>query len=365
MLDVDLLGEAGRQLTICNACRYCEGLCPVFKAVETRRVFHEKEVFYLANLCHDCRACFYACMYTPPHEFGINIPSLMANGRIESYRRWSWPRLMARSFKNQSITLWLGGLSAAAVIVFSLLLIPPRQLFARHVGPGAFYELIPYAVMVIPALLLFIYGITVWIKGGRKFWSDVHVEPTARADMAASLTTVSDVLKLRHLDGGGPGCSYPGESPSSIRRLFHSFTFYGFLFALLSTTCAFIYQDYLHRLPPYSLFSVPVILGTIGGVGLIIGITGLLWLKTKSDSASASPQSVKMDYVFLGTLGLTALTGMLTLALRDTPALGSMLVLHLASIAALFVTAPYGKFVHGVYRLLAVLQYATESKLRT
>ena len=37
-----------------------------------------------------------------------------------------------------------------------------------------------------------------------------------------------------------------------------------------------------------------------------------------------------MDYVFLVTLGLTALTGMLTLILRDTSAMGSILVLHLA-----------------------------------
>jgi len=69
-----------------------------------------------------------------------------------------------------------------------------------------------------------------------------------------------------------------------------------------------------------------------------------------------------MDYVFLVTLGLTALTGMLTLILRATPAMGSLLVLHLASIAALFITAPYGKFVHAVYRTLAIVRYEYESQ---
>ena len=29
--------EADRQLTICNACRYCEGYCAVFPALERQR----------------------------------------------------------------------------------------------------------------------------------------------------------------------------------------------------------------------------------------------------------------------------------------------------------------------------------------
>ena len=85
------LEEANRQLDICNACRYCEGYCAVFQAIETRREFTKGRVFYLANLCHDCRACFYACMYTPPHEFAINIPRLLSETRVSTYRRWSWP----------------------------------------------------------------------------------------------------------------------------------------------------------------------------------------------------------------------------------------------------------------------------------
>ena len=33
--------EANRQMTICNACRYCEGLCAVFPAMERSRTFSE------------------------------------------------------------------------------------------------------------------------------------------------------------------------------------------------------------------------------------------------------------------------------------------------------------------------------------
>jgi citrate/tricarballylate utilization protein len=130
----------------------------------------------------------------------------------------------------------------------------------------------------------------------------------------------------------------------------------------VATTLAFIYQDVFHRLPPYPVTSAPVIFGTMGGVALIVGTSGLIWFKLRSDREPESSRAVGMDYVFLVTLGLTALTGMLTLIFRTTAAMGSMLVLHLALIAALFITAPYGKFVHFVYRSLALLRYEVEQR---
>src|SRR5260221_10502358 len=107
MPGLDVIQEAGRQLVICNACRYCEGYCPVFRAIETRRDFQQGDVFYLSNLCHDCRACYYACMYTPPHEFAINIPQILAESRIETYRRWSWAAFLGRAYQNRKATGFL------------------------------------------------------------------------------------------------------------------------------------------------------------------------------------------------------------------------------------------------------------------
>jgi citrate/tricarballylate utilization protein len=137
-------------------------------------------------------------------------------------------------------------------------------------------------------------------------------------------------------------------------------TIWGLLLDFVSTALAFLYQDFFHRLPPFPLTSAPVIFGTLGGVGLIIGTGGLIWFKMQSDPEPAGAGAPGMDYVFLITLGLTALTGMLTLVLRATAAMGGILVLHLAFIAALFLTAPYGKFVHAVYRTLALIRYEVE-----
>ncbi|MGH9354996.1 MAG: tricarballylate utilization 4Fe-4S protein TcuB [Terriglobia bacterium] len=360
MPPLDLFEEANRQLTICNACRYCEGYCAVFRAIETRRDFLAGDVLYLSHLCHDCRACYYACMYAPPHEFAINIPQIMSEVRIASYRRWSWPQLLARCFTDRRIGVGLGLVTALVVVILSVVLVSPDVLFSRHLGPGAFYQVIPYLAMVIPGVALFFYGISIWARGGARFWSETASALRKTGGLKALIQALAEAVWLRYLKGGGPGCYYPEQQPSSVRRAYHSFTFWGILACFTSTTLAAIYQDFFHWLPPYSLSSAPVIFGAAGGVALIIGTSGLIWFKLKSKPEPAAAGASTLDYVFLATLALTALTGLLTLIFRATPALGSLLTLHLALVAALFITAPYGKFVHFVYRSLALIQYHLE-----
>jgi citrate/tricarballylate utilization protein len=48
--------------------------------------------------------------------------------------------------------------------------------------------------------------------------------------------------------------------------------------------------------------------------------------------------------------------------LRATPAMGPLLALHLGAVFALFITMPYGKFVHGFYRFAALVRYAQERR---
>jgi citrate/tricarballylate utilization protein len=138
--------------------------------------------------------------------------------------------------------------------------------------------------------------------------------------------------------------------------------FYGFLLDLAATTVAALYHHLLDWQAPYPLLSWPVILGTLGGVGLVIGTSGLLYLKWHSDRDPADQRMLNMDMAFLMLLLLTSLTGLLLLALRETPAMGIMLVIHLGMVAGLFITAPYGKFAHVVYRYAALVRYSIEQQ---
>jgi len=361
MQEANLFEEANRQLTICNACRYCEGLCPMFPALEARRSFDAPDIRYLANLCHDCRACHDACMFTEPHEFAINIPKLTSTVRMESYEHWSWPRFLSRSFADTQKGILLG-VGAALIVLFStLLLIPSSHLFGLHRGPGGFYQVVSYAAMIVPAIALVFLGSAIWLQGGVRFWTESDSSLSKPATGLGPLfRALRDSATTKYLGGGGAGCIYAGEVPSQWRRVFHTLVVWGFLSDLISTTLAFIYQDFLGMQPPYALTSCPVIFGTAGGIALVIGTAGLVVFKLRSDRSQAADKAYSLDYAFLVFLGLAASTGLLLLICRSTSAMGSILILHLAMVAALFITAPYGKFVHFVYRGLALVRYQIE-----
>jgi citrate/tricarballylate utilization protein len=50
------------------------------------------------------------------------------------------------------------------------------------------------------------------------------------------------------------------------------------------------------------------------------------------------------------------------LFLRGTPWMVVLLAIHLGAVLALFLLLPYGKFVHGIYRYLALARYALERR---
>ena len=104
-------------------------------------------------------------------------------------------------------------------------------------------------------------------------------------------------------------------------------------------------------------------LGTLGGIGLLIGPVGLLAEKSKRDPALVDEPRMGMDVAFIVMLFLTSLTGMALLLLRETAAMGPLLALHLGVVFSLFITMPYGKFVHGIYRFVALVRYARERQM--
>src|SRR2546428_8130688 len=59
--------------------------------MERRLTFSDTDMDYLANLCHNCAECYYACQYAPPHEFAVNVPKVLAEIRARSYRKYAWP----------------------------------------------------------------------------------------------------------------------------------------------------------------------------------------------------------------------------------------------------------------------------------
>lgn len=357
------LEEADRLMTVCNSCRYCEGLCAVFPALEMRRVFTDGDINYLSNLCHSCGACFYACQFSPPHEFNVNIPVTLAQARTESYERYAWPRFLAPTFRRNGLIISVtAALSVAAFIVSFALVHDPVTLFGVHTGPGAFYRLMPHNTMVLLFGAAFLYAIIAICMSVRLFWRDIG-EPARTFLQPVSLwQAIKDGSRLRYLDGGCSGCMNENEQPFDGRRLYHHLTFYGFMLCFAATSTATLYHYLLGMEAPYPWYDLPVVLGTVGGIGLMIGTGGLLYAKFGRDKQMQNPENFGMDVAFILMLFLTSLSGLVLLVLRATPAMGVLLALHIGIVFALFITMPYGKFVHGIYRFMALVRYAKETR---
>jgi citrate/tricarballylate utilization protein len=349
-------------MTICNACRYCEGYCAVFPAMELRRTFTDGDLTYLANLCFDCRACLYACQYAPPHPFAVNVPRAFVELRTDTYRRFSWPALFGALLdRNLQAVLALSGAAVVAVLAAIILSGDPARLTQPHTGPGAFYVVASYAAIVLVASALVLWAVVAFGVGARRFWRQTGGDVGDLVRPGALWRATTDALDLRYLRGGGGGCFYPEDHRSGARRLYHGLVFYGFLLATLATILAAIYQDLLGSIPPFPLLSLPVVLGTLGGIAMVVGTVGLLALKWRADRLPATARMLRMDVAFLVVLNLAAVSGLLTLVLRDTAAMGLVLTLHLGVVAGLFLALPYGKFAHLVYRYVALVQNAIET----
>jgi citrate/tricarballylate utilization protein len=358
-----ILEEADRLMTVCNSCRYCEGLCAVFPAMEMRRSFSDGDLNYLANLCHACGACYTDCQFSPPHEFNVNVPKTLAIARADSYAAYAWPRAFAGSFARNGLAISLiAALSVAAFIFGFAAFNNPQVLFGIHTGPGAFYTLMPHTTMAALFGAALLYAITALAMGVRAFWRDIGEPIGTLAEPASLWQAIKDASQLRYLDGGGVGCVNADERPSDLRKIYHHFTFYGFLLCFASTSVATLYHYLLAREAPYPWWDLPVLLGTLGGGGLLIGPVGLLAERWKRDAALVDAKHTGMDIGFILMLFLTGLTGMLLLVWRDTAAMGPLLALHLGVVFSLFITMPYGKFVHGIYRFVALVRYATERR---
>jgi len=359
-----LLTEADRLMTVCNSCRYCEGLCAVFPAMEMRRAFPDGDLNYLASLCHACGACYVDCQFSPPHEFDVNVPRVLAQVRADSYATYAWPRALRGLFARNGLVISIvAALSVAAFILGFVGRHDASVLFGTHTGPGAFYALMPHNVMAVLFGAAFLYAILAIALGIRAFWRAIG-QPIA-LDRASLWQALRDAATMRYLDGGGIGCYNHDERPNDRRRFHHHLTFYGFLACFASTCIATLYHYLLGRAAPYPWWDLPVVLGTLGGIALIFGPLGLMIAKLRRDPVMVDGARFGMEAAFLAMLFLTSLTGLLLLVLRDTGAMPLLLAIHLGVVFALFITLPYGKFVHGLYRFAALVRYAREHRAFT
>ena len=348
--------EARRQLQICNACRYCEGYCSVFPAITRQRTFADGDISHLANLCHNCRGCYYACQYTDPHEFALNLPKVLAEVRLESWKEFAWPNRFAALFERSG-----GGIALLLSIAATLLFLLAQTL--RPESGAGFYAYMPHGLMVgifAPAFLAPLLAMGIALT---RYWRSVGGGAVAVSDVVEAVRAAGD---MRNLAGGhGDGCNFEAADRfSNARRWLHQATFWGFLLCFASTSAGTLLHYGFHLEAPYDLLSLPKLFGVPGGVLLCIGTAGLAWLKTKADRQLGAPNAWSGEMAFVLLLFAVSATGLALYAATNTALVGWLLPVHLATVLTFFLLTPYSKMVHGFYRFAALVIEAKQIRMQ-
>ncbi|MFN3938097.1 MAG: tricarballylate utilization 4Fe-4S protein TcuB [Gemmobacter sp.] len=356
-LDDPLIAEARRQIEICNACRYCEGYCSVFPAMTRQAEFASGDITHLANLCHNCRGCYYACQYTPPHEFALNLPAVLAEVRTESWARHIPLPGLSRLFQTHGAAIAGVTVAALAALFWALAALRPEA------GAG-FYAYLSHTAMVAIFAPAFLVPLGLIALGMRSYWRETQGGNLRLADLRAAAASAA---RMRNLDGGqGQGCNFEtGDRFSNRRRHAHQAVMWGFLMCFAATSAGTL-MHYLFDWPaPYPWWSPPKLLGVPGGMLMVVGALSLIRLKLKAPRTLGDARAWGGEMGFVLLLGGTALTGLALYAATGTVAVAPLLAVHLATVLALFVLLPFSKMVHGFFRFAALTAEAARARRAT
>ncbi|MGI9521136.1 MAG: tricarballylate utilization 4Fe-4S protein TcuB [Hyphomicrobiaceae bacterium] len=362
-MQIETLQEARRQIEICNACRYCEGYCSVFPAINRQRAFRDADITQLANLCHNCRGCYYACQFTEPHLFALNLPKVLAEVRQNSWQSYAYPSWFAKAF-HQSGT----AIAIATIIGFALLFFAIKTIGGRSDDPG-FYAVLSHNAMVAIFAPAFLFPVFCLVVGLYRYWKAVDGRTVSFSDLVAAFGSAA---KMKNLAGGhGEGCNFEDEDRfSNVRRWRHQMVMYGFLLCF-AATCAGTVMHYGLAMPaPYGLLSLPKLLGVPGGILLSLGTLAMAELKMRSDRNLADARAWGGEMGFILLLFFVSTSGLALYVFGNSDHMTQLLAIHLGSVLAFFLLVPYSKMAHGFYRLAALarehqLQHPSAKATRT
>ena len=291
----EVLREGERVMTVCNACRYCEGYCPVFPAMEQRLAVRARRPDLPRQSVPQLRRV--------PVRLPVRAAARVRRStcrrrwpqiRLRSYEEYCWPKALGRrvqASRRRDDARCRSRLLDGVLFAAPALAAGDRRGSGPPMPDGDFYGVVPHGVMVAVFGAVALFVVARARHRRRAILARRHRRPTGMADRrSAVVTALRDALTLtpparrrRRLHDRGRATRSPW------RRWFHHCTFYGFLLCFASTTVAAIYHTSSGWPAPYAYTSLPVVLGTVGGVGLLIGPAGLLALRRRRDPALGDP----------------------------------------------------------------------------
>jgi quinone-modifying oxidoreductase subunit QmoC len=140
------------------------------------------------------------------------------------------------------------------------------------------------------------------------------------------------------------------------RYFAHLNILWGFILLAFTTASVAAGIYLLGKQTPWPLYHPVKVIGNIGGLILITGALIALWRRLAYGSDSG--KTTYSDWLFLLTVLLTGISGLLTEVFRliNIPRLAySTYFIHLVLVWILFVSLPFSKFAHLLYRTTAMI----------
>lgn len=358
----------GDNVKKCMQCATCSVVCNLSPE---SRPFPRKEVLMaqwgerdalMADpdvwLCHQCNDCSTHC----PRD--ARPGDVLAAVRSYAYRHYAFPAFMGKALASPKALPLL--VAAPVAILLALMLI-----FAPTTAAGSFEfmtaEVVDFnlflphssvdALFVLGNIIVFLFAAI----GFARFWKALQFgENKPSFSFARGLVlTLKEFITHRIFNT----CD-----ENKPRATAHMILFFGFVGAMVTTGCIFVFvfiPHYLHLLGLEGIsswFDVPInlphpvkFLGGLSGLALVVGALLLLSRRwTHREDVGANGYT---DYFFLYVIFATGLTGMLAWGIRVANwnmAAYVTYFIHMVFVFMLLWYMPYSKFAHMIYRTMAL-----------
>jgi quinone-modifying oxidoreductase subunit QmoC len=290
-------------------------------------------------LCYQCNDCTQRC----PRD--VRPGDVLQTVRALVIEMLAFPRFLGR-LVGRAATTW--PLLIGAPILFWVILLAAIGHLAVPHGPLVYGDFVPhwliYAVFFPVAGWI---GYAGWVSG-RRLWSLLGDEsPRTGSFLKHLVPVVTEIATHKRF------ASCEAARP---RRLGHLLVLWGFVGAAITSGLLVVALYAFHTEMPLPLGHPFKVLGNVSGVLLVIG--GVLLVSNRLNNNDRVGASTAFDTFFLVVVGGVIATGVLSEAGRLTfPAefACALYVVHLGVVLSLFLTFPYSKFAHLLYRTLALV----------
>jgi quinone-modifying oxidoreductase subunit QmoC len=293
-------------------------------------------------LCHQCNDCSARCPRgARPGDVLQAVRSLAVEalafpawlGRWVANARTTWPLLLGLP-----LLFWVALLAATGQLRLPEGFHAYEQLVPHWLIYSVFFPVAGFAALAS------------W-TGGRRLWRSLGQGAPRAGSMPAALAAVAVEIAAHRRFGD---CGSAGW-----RRLGHLALFWGFVGAAATSGLLVIAMYVQGEAMPLAQAHPYKILGNLSALLLLLG-SGIL-IANRLTQERRLGGSTAFDWFLNGVVALVIVTGVLAELLRllvgrgvPVAAAASVYVVHLAAITTLFLTFPYSKFAHVVYRTLAM-----------